>query len=66
MIVWVSSDLDARFSFLFFFWQYYALYKMLAYIYTTKAVGIFILGMDIKIIPNNYPICCRPLAVPIA
>lgn len=50
----------------FFFWQYYALYKMLAYIYTTKAVGIFILGMDIKIIPNNYPICCRPLAVPIA
>lgn len=62
MIVWVSLDLDARFS----IWQYYTLDRMLAYIYTTKGVGIFILGMDANIIPNNYPICCRPLAVPIA
>lgn len=50
----------------FFLWQYYTLYRMLAYIHMNEAIGIFILGMDANIIPDNYPICCRPRAVPIA
>lgn len=62
MTVWVSLDLDTRFSF-----GNIILFIECRHIFTrTKAAGIFILGLDGNIIPNNYPICCRPLAVPIA